>query len=77
MLLEITALVDARGLQAPFVLGRSRQVLLALDPGAVVEVLVDDPDAPAAIVDWCAAHGHAVVERKSEGSVHRLVIRRK
>lgn len=77
MLLEITALVDARGLQGPYALPRAKQVLLALDPGSVVEVLVDDPDAPAAIVEWCVVHGHAIVERTSEGVVHRLVIRRK
>jgi TusA-related sulfurtransferase len=77
MLLEITALVDARGLQGAFALPRAKQVLLALDPGSVVEVLVDDADAPEAIVDWCVAHGHAIVERSFEGSVHRLVIRRK
>lgn len=77
MLLEITALVDARGLQSPLVLARARQMLLALDHGAVIEILVTDPDAPRDVHDWCASHGHELVEHSSDGKVHRLVVRRK
>ena len=77
MLLEITALVDARGLTGPTPVSRAKQVLAVLEPGAVIEVLVTGPAASSELARWCAAVGHEVVEEISDGHVDRLVIRRK
>lgn len=77
MLLEITALVDARGLTSPAPVSRAKQVLAVLEPGAVIEVLVTDPASPTDLARWCASVGHELVEHVSDGHVHRLVIRRR
>lgn len=75
--LEIAALVDARGLSCPMPIVRTAQAIRPLAPGAIVEVLATDPGSQRDFVAWCRSTGHELIERGTEGSVHRFVIRRK
>ncbi len=77
MLLEITALVDARGLPSPLPVLRAKQVLGPLESGAIVEVLATAPSSPEDFARWCAVTGHAIIEHTRDGLVHRLVLRRR
>jgi tRNA 2-thiouridine synthesizing protein A len=74
---EIAARVDARGLSCPMPIVRTAQAVKPLPSGALVEVLATDPGAQRDFVAWCRSTGHELVERTSEGAVHRFVIRRK
>lgn len=64
--------IDARGLKCPLPVLRLRKVLLAQSPGAVVEILADDPIAAIDIPHFCAEEGHDVIEASGE----RFVVRR-
>ena len=76
-MLETPTRVDARGLSCPMPIVRTAQAIKTLPSGALVEVLATDPGAQQDFVAWCRATGHELVERTSEGQVHRFLIRRK
>jgi len=50
--------LDARGLLCPLPVLRARKVLLGLAPGAVLQVLTDDPVARIDLPHFCAEAGH-------------------
>ena len=75
--LEIIVQVDARGLSCPMPIVKTAQAVRPLASGSVVEVLSTDPGSQSDFVAWCRATGHELVERSTEGTVHRFVIRRK
>jgi tRNA 2-thiouridine synthesizing protein A len=75
--LEIAARVDARGLSCPMPIVRTAQAVKPLASGALVEVLATDPGSQRDFVAWCRSTGHELVERTTEGAVHRFVVRRK
>jgi tRNA 2-thiouridine synthesizing protein A len=76
-LLEISALVDARGLSCPMPIVRTAQAIRPLSAGATVEVLATDPGSLKDFVAWCRSTGNELVEQTSDGAVYRFVIRRK
>jgi tRNA 2-thiouridine synthesizing protein A len=75
--LEIAAHVDARGLSCPMPIVRTAQAVKTLPSAALIEVLATDPGSQRDFVAWCRSTGHELVDRTSEGNVHRFVIRRK
>ena len=75
--LEISQIVDARGLSCPMPIVRTAQAIKPLDPGAVVEVLATDPGSVKDIAAWCRATGNELVDQTSDGTTYRFVIRRK
>ena len=76
-LLEIAALVDARGLSCPMPIVRTAQAIRVLPVGSVVEVLATDPGSQKDVLAWCRSTGNELVEQTSNGAVFRFVIRRK
>ena len=75
-LLEIAALVDARGLSCPMPIVRTAQAIRVLPVGSVVEVLATDPGSQKDVLAWCRSTGNELVEQTSNGAVFRFVIRR-
>lgn len=76
-LLEITTLVDARGLSCPMPIVRTAQAVKSLVSGQLVEVLATDPGSVKDFAAWSRATGNEIVEQTSDGAVYRFVIRRK
>jgi tRNA 2-thiouridine synthesizing protein A len=76
-MLEIAALVDARGLSCPMPIVRTAQAIKPLAAGAVIEVLATDPGSTKDFVAWCRSTGNELVEQTADGAVFRFVIRRK
>jgi len=76
-LLEIAALVDARGLSCPMPIVRTAQAIRPLPVGSVIEVLATDPGSQKDFVAWCRSTGHELVEQTSKSATYRFVIRRK
>jgi tRNA 2-thiouridine synthesizing protein A len=52
------AVLDARGLYCPVPVLRVRDRLRGMAPGAVLEVLADDPGTLSDFPDFCRSHGH-------------------
>jgi tRNA 2-thiouridine synthesizing protein A len=75
--LEIVALVDARGLSCPMPIVRTAQAIRDIQPGEIVEVLATDPGSLRDFVAWSRATGNAIVEQSTDGPVHRFLIRRR
>lgn len=75
--LEIAALVDARGLSCPMPIVKTAQAIRPLASGAMVEVLATDPGSQRDFVAWCRVTGHDLIEQSTDGAVHRFIIRRK
>lgn len=68
--------LDVRGLLCVHVLLRLRPVVDVLQPGAVVEVVTDDPAAPLDLPAWCHLTGHhylGPVESEPD-SVYRVAV---
>jgi tRNA 2-thiouridine synthesizing protein A len=75
--LEITALVDARGLSCPMPIVKTAQAVKTVASGELIEVLTTDPGSQRDFVAWCRSTGHDLVEQTTDGTVHRFLIRRK
>ena len=74
---EITQLIDARGLSCPMPIVKTAQAVRAIPTGAVVQLVATDPGSIKDIAAWCRATGNELVEQTSDGAVYRFVIRRK
>lgn len=68
------ALIDARGLNCPIPLVKTRQALMVLPRGAVVCVLATDPAAPRDIEDFCEHAGHELLEQAAADGIFKLVL---
>ena len=75
--LEITQMVDARGLSCPMPIVKTAQVMRLLEPGRAIELLATDPGSVKDVAAWCRTTGNTLIEQTSDGAVYRFVIRRK
>jgi TusA-related sulfurtransferase len=67
-------LLDARRLLCPLPVIRVQDRVRALAPGTVLQAVCTDPGALQDISAWCRLNGHRVLETRSEGSDHIVVL---
>ncbi|HXE88137.1 MAG TPA: sulfurtransferase TusA family protein [Hyphomicrobiaceae bacterium] len=67
--------LDVKGLACPLPVLKARKALSELPKGATLEVLSDDPQAPADFTAFAESTGNALVEQSESGGVHRFVLR--
>jgi tRNA 2-thiouridine synthesizing protein A len=65
-------LLDARGLKCPLPVLKARRALKALPAGAVLEVLADDPAAPADFRAFCKTAGYRLQEAANDAGGWRF-----
>ena len=75
--IEITQLVDARGLSCPMPIVKTAQAMKALGSGATVELVATDHGSIKDVAAWCQATGNTLLEQTSDGAVYRFLIRRR
>ena len=68
--------LDLRGLKCPLPLLKARKALLAMPPGAALEVFADDPLSPIDFAAYCRQSGDALLESGETDAVFRFLIRR-
>jgi tRNA 2-thiouridine synthesizing protein A len=69
--------LDARGLRCPLPVLRAREKLAELAPGALLELIADDPLVTLDVPAFCAREGHDVLaSREDPPGVWTLTIRR-
>lgn len=73
---QISALVDARGMQCPMPIIKTAQWIRSVAPGELLEVLATDPGSVEDFGAWTRTTGNALVEQRVEGGVYHFVIRR-
>ncbi len=76
-LVEITQMVDARGLSCPMPIVRTAQAVKGMPSGAFLELLATDVGSIKDVAAWCRATGNELIEQTSDGALYRFVIRRK
>jgi len=61
--------LDARGLNCPLPILRTRKAIASLSSGEVLEVIATDPGSVKDIASFCAQTGHELLEhQEAEGS---------
>lgn len=68
------ATLDATGLRCPLPILKARKALAGLAPGAVLEVLANDPGVEDDFVAFCRTAGHRLVRQGATSGVHRFLI---
>lgn len=72
----MSEIVDARGLLCPLPVLRLRKRMRALDAGARITLLADDPAAVVDVPHFCAEAGHVLVETREEDGAQVYVLRK-
>jgi len=68
--------LDLCGLKCPLPALMARRALLHAGPGALIEVVADDPLADLDIPHMCAEEGFEVLSLPRQGQISRFVLRR-
>ena len=68
--------LDCVGLLCPVPIYLTARKLAGLPAGTLLEVLCDDDVITQDLPSWCREIGHAIVEHRQEGALHRYVVRK-
>lgn len=68
--------IDARGLICPLPVLRLRKRLQAVEVGASLSILTDDPVAAIDIPHFCQSEGYEVLVNEPVGDARRFVVRK-
>ncbi|MFL5686851.1 MAG: sulfurtransferase TusA family protein [Chloroflexota bacterium] len=77
MTLQITQMLDARGLSCPMPIVKTAQAIKTMPSGGVIEVLATDPGSVKDFAAWSRTTGNELVEQTTDDGVFRFVLRRK
>ena len=69
--------LDAKGLNCPLPILRTKKALQTMQPGGLLEVLATDPGAVADFESFCRQTGNQLVSSNKEGDVYKFVLKRK
>ncbi len=59
--------LDATGLLCPLPVLKARKRLKAMEKGAILKILADDPAAIVDVPHFCAEQGHRLLKQATEG----------
>ena len=68
--------LDCLGLLCPVPMIKAGRAIRQVDPGAVLEVVADDPGVGNDFVGWCEANRHTLPSMNEAGGVWTTRIRR-
>ncbi|RUL48619.1 MULTISPECIES: sulfurtransferase TusA family protein [Lysinibacillus] len=74
--MEVTQILDAKGLACPMPIVKTKKAMDTLEPGQVLEVQVTDKGAIADLTAWSAAAGHTLLDHKEEQNVLTFYIKK-
>lgn len=73
---EVHRSLDAKGLNCPLPVLRTKVMLNRMQPGEVLRVEATDPHATIDFRAYCARTGHEIISITENGSVIEFLIRR-
>lgn len=73
---EAAQTLDARGLNCPLPILRTRKSLSAMDSGETLEVLATDPGSLKDIASFCEQTGHELLSTGEADDSYRFLIRK-
>ena len=68
--------LDAKGLDCPLPILRTKKALQEVATGGTLEVLATDPGSVADFKAFCRQTGHELVESSEAGGVYKFLIKR-
>lgn len=68
--------LDAKGLNCPLPIIKTKKMLKDIAVGQTLEVLATDPGSVADFAAFCRTTGNELVEQATDAGVYRFVIRR-
>lgn len=68
--------LDLRGLKCPLPALVARRALERAEPGALIDVLVDDPMAPIDVPHMCRTEGYEVVGTETHAAYTQMTLKR-
>lgn len=74
--IEVHQVLDAKGLNCPLPVLRTKVMLNRMQPGEVLRVEATDPHATIDFRAWCARTGHEIISITEDGPVIEFLIRR-
>ena len=69
--------LDAKGMNCPLPILKTKKALQTLQPGGLLEVLATDPGSVADFESFCRQTGNQLVSSTKEGEVFKFVLKRK
>lgn len=73
---DVHQVLDAKGLNCPLPVLRTKVMLNRMQPGEVLRVEATDPHATIDFQAYCARTGHEIISITENGSVIEFLIRR-
>lgn len=71
------AVLDAKGMNCPLPILKTKKALQTMQPGGLLEVLATDPGSVADFESFCRQTGNQLVSSSKEGDVYKFVLKRK
>jgi TusA-related sulfurtransferase len=68
--------IDCLGLFCPMPIVKTREALLHMEPGQVLEMTSDDPGSVADMKSWSIRTGNELLEMQRDGAVFRFFVRK-
>ena len=69
--------LDAKGMNCPLPILKTRKALQTMQPGGLLEVLSTDAGSVADFESFCRQTGNQLVSSTKEGDVYKFVLKRK
>lgn len=69
------AVLDAKGMNCPLPILKTKKALQTLQPGALLEVLATDAGSVADFESFCRQTGNQLVSSTKEGDVYKFVLK--
>jgi tRNA 2-thiouridine synthesizing protein A len=70
-------ILDAKGMNCPLPILKTKKALQTMQPGALLEVLATDAGSVADFESFCRQTGNQLVSSTKEGEVFKFVLKRK
>jgi len=67
--------LDAKGLNCPLPILKTKKILKEVPRGGTLEILATDPGSVADMASFCRTTGNELVEQSKEGDIYRFVIK--
>src|SRR5262247_463577 len=68
--------LDCVGLFCPMPILKTREAMLSMGIGQILEMLSDDPASEADVKSWTGRTGHELISMDKHGAVFRFVLRK-
>ena len=69
-------IVDTKGLFCPIPIIKTSEAMQALEGGAIIEVISDDPAIELDMPAWCQSQGHTIESMSVVGAVFRYLVKK-